>query len=369
MSGKNKDLIVKALLKFFTIVFSFLFVCSELGNAQNIEEKKLTEIHKWWLERYPTKPLKSPDEKKLSLIEVKGNRFINSKGDTILFRGLSIGDPDKLESEGHWNKDLFIKAKDLGTMLIRIPVHPVAWRGRTPKKYLKLLDQAAEWCTELGMYIDIDWHTIGNLQLGLFQDPMYETSEPETFNFWGIIAAHFAGNYTIAFYELFNEPTGYFGKLGPISWDFWKKTNEDLIQLIRAYDQETIPLVAGFDWAYDLTPLHIAPINAERIGYVTHPYPNKRSQPWVPKWEEDFGFAAEKYPVIATEIGFATRDSSVKNEYGKEIISYLEGKEISWLWWVFDPEWYPHMFESWDSFKLTESGEFYKMAAQGKVSK
>lgn len=83
-----------------------------------------------------------------------------------------------------------------------------------------------------------------------------------------------------------------------------KKINEDIIRLIRAYDKETIPLVAGFDWAYDLSHLHYDPINAEGIAYVTHPYPMRRQPPWEPKWEENFGFAADRYPVIATELGF-----------------------------------------------------------------
>jgi len=71
--------------------------------------------------------------------------------------------------------------------------------------------------------------------------------------------------------------------------------------LIRAYDTETIPLVAGLDWAYDLSPLRDDPINAQGIGYVTHLYANKRKQPWEPKWEENFSFVADKYPVVATE--------------------------------------------------------------------
>ena len=48
-----------------------------------------------------------PKAKLLSLIKVKGNKFINAKGDTVLFRGVSIADPDKIEHEGHWNKQLF----------------------------------------------------------------------------------------------------------------------------------------------------------------------------------------------------------------------------------------------------------------------
>jgi hypothetical protein len=322
--------------------------------------------HKWWEDRFPGQPLNSIDAKALPLISVRGNRFVNSKGDTVLFRGLSISDPDKIENQGHWGKDHFVKIKELGTMLIRIPVHPVSWRERTPVKYLKLLDQAVEWCTELGMYIIIDWHSIGNLKEGLFQDPMYVTSQDETFQFWRTIARHFAGNNTVAFYELFNEPTLYRGELGNCSWSDWKKINEDLIHLIRAYDKEKVPLVAGFDWAYDLTPLNQEPINAEGIGYVTHPYPGKRPPPYEPKWEQDFGFAAKTYPVIATELGFS-RSTKDNEAYGKAIINYLEGRGISWVWWVFDPEWGPNMFESWDNYKLTDGGKFYKEAAQGNV--
>jgi uncharacterized membrane protein len=55
-------------------------------------------------------------------------------------------------------------------------------------------------------------------------------------------------------------------------------------------------------------------------------------------------------------------------DYGKRIITYLEGKGISWTAWVFDPEWYPKMFESWDTYKLTECGEFFKQAMQSKLN-
>jgi endoglucanase len=346
---------------------SFLWI--RPGNAQM--EARAKGYHAWWNDQNIGRPLDSPNAKKLPLIQVRGNRFVNALGDTVLFRGLSISDPDKIEHEGHWGKAHFVKVKEMGTMLVRIPVHPLAWRERTPAKYLQLLDQAVEWCTELGMYVIIDWHSIGNLRMELFQDPMYNTTKTETFEFWRTIARHFKGNNTVAFYELFNEPTIYRGELGRMSWSEWKKINEDMISLVHAYDPETIPLVAGFDWAYDLTPLHIDPIEAEGIGYVTHPYPHKRSQPWVPKWEEDFGFAAGKYPIIATEIGFTMGKEGMADnrEYGKAIINYLEKKSISWVAWVFDPEWYPRMIESWDTYKLTESGEFFKDAMHGNVGK
>ena len=133
--------------------------------------------------------------------------------------------------------------------------------------------------------------------------------------------------------------------------------------------------MAGFDWAYDLTPLRLNPIAAEGVGYTTHPYGNKRPQPWESAWEEDFGFAAAKYPIIATEFGGFGRPPAggqspisaggSRNEaYGPAIFKYLEGKGISWTVWCFDPEWGPTLIRNWD-YELTPSGEFAKAAMHG----
>ena len=349
-------------MKVFFPILLIICLVNPAANAQNDVKSKEVKYH-WW--NQPANfnfPKVNPDLKKLPLISVEKNKFVNSTGDTILFRGVSIADPDKIEGQGQWKKELFEQLNDLGVNVVRLPIHPIAWRERTPEKYLDLLDQAVQWCTELGLYVDIDWHSIGNLKTGMFQDPSYDTSMPETFNFWRTIARHFKGNNTVAFYELFNEPTLYFNQLGRMTWDEWKKINEDMIAIVRAFDKETIPLVAGLDWAYDLTPLRINPIEAEDIAYVTHPYAHKRKPPWEPKWDEDFGFAASTYPIIATEFGFVYNPQNPNSGeiYGSKITSYLEGKGISWMAWVYDPEWQPKMLESWNGYKPSKFGEFIK---------
>lgn len=358
---------MKTVIRFVVMMFVASCLHPEVFAQQKATAKK---YHEWWNDPYPRRP-ENPLAKKLPLIQVKGNVFVNSSGDTVLFRGLSISDPDKIENQGHWNKRHFEKVKEMGAMLVRIPVHPIAWRERTPEKYLALLDQAVDWCAELGMYVIIDWHSIGNLKMELFQHPMYNTTHHETYEFWRTIAQHFSGNNTVAFYEIFNEPTLYNGQLGSMTWSEWRKINEDIIHLIRYSDKETIPLVAAFDWAYDLNPLREEPVNAEGIAYVSHPYPFKRSQPWEPKWEENFGFAASRYPVVATEIGFGfnEEEGDGADHYGSRIVKYLEGRGISWVAWVFDPEWEPRMFKSWETYELTGCGAFFKQALHGKVGK
>ncbi len=334
--------------------------------------------HAWWRDRTPGQRPYSKDAGKLPLISVQGNRFVDASGQPVLFRGLAISDPDKLEMQGHWNRDLFVKVQAMGAKLVRIPVHPVAWRERTPTEYLKLLDQAVGWCTDLNLYVMIDWHSIGNLETEVFQDPMYRTSRQETFEFWRVMARHYNGHHTVALFELFNEPTTYRDQLGPVAWADWKRTVESEITLIRAANPQVIPVVAGFDWAYDLTPLRLSPIAAERIAYADHPYANKRPPPWEPKWELDFGFAADKYPVIATEFGgFGWPPAGVAGTapteaqkrlaaYGPAIIKYLESRNISWTVWCFDPEWGPSLIKDWQ-YDLTPSGEFAKAALHGQI--
>jgi hypothetical protein len=243
----------------------------------------------------------------LTEVTVLGNKFMVD-GKPIVFRGLDASDPDKLERDGHWTREYFEAVKSWGANIVRFPVHPNAWRKRGKDTYIKLLDDGVKWATELGLYVNIDWHSIGNLRTEMYQSASYETTRKETFEFWRTMSGHYKGNTTVAFFELFNEPTVMNGQLGTCSWKEWKQLNEEMITIIRANGSKAIPLVAGFNWAYDLTPVAADPINAAGIAYVSHPYPMKREKPWESKWTADWGFVAKKYPVMLTEIGFCGAD-------------------------------------------------------------
>lgn len=70
-----------------------------------------------------------------------------------------------------------------------------------------------------------------------------------------------------------------------MSWEEWKVINEEIIQVIREIHPKSVIGVAVFNWAYDLTPVGDAPIDASAIVYISHPYPEKRDAPWQEKWE------------------------------------------------------------------------------------
>ena len=141
--------------------------------------------------------------------------------------------------------------------------------------------------------------------------------------------------------------------------------------MIYANDDSVIPLVAGFDWGYDLRYLREEPIQMPGVAYVTHPYPQKnmdawRAQDWEAHWQEVWGFVAERYPVIATEFGFmeptdrGAHIPCIADEvYGEALIAFMEERGISWTPWVFDYRWTPSLLTD-DKFTPSRQGRFFQ---------
>ncbi len=67
-------------------------------------------------------------------------KAIELKADAIIVPGVSISDPDKIAGQRQWKKELFEQIEEMGANIFRIPVHLIAWRGRTLTAYLELLD-------------------------------------------------------------------------------------------------------------------------------------------------------------------------------------------------------------------------------------
>lgn len=343
-----------------------------LISMQGLAAQSSSDKESWWNSPYPVPFDSSQLSNKMDFISVKGNSLVDESGKAFIFRGVNIADPDKLLREGQWSSRIFKEVKAWGANIVRLPIHPVSWQGHGKDEYFKLIDQAIIWANELEMYIIIDWHSIGYLPVELFQHPMYDTTMKETRTFWKDVAFRYAGVSTVAVYELFNEPTDQGGRAGNANWLEWKAFNEELIDIIYSHDKNIIPLVAGFNWAYDLRPIQRNPVSRPGIAYTAHPYPQKAKPEVKSKenffklWEDVWGFAAKDYPIIATELGWVKADGKgahipVINDgsYGPQIIEYMNERNISWVAWVFDPDWSPTMISDWD-FTPTQQGTFFK---------
>ena len=302
----------------------------------------------------------------MSKISVDGNRFVNEEGETVVFRGVSASDPYSLEERGLWGRAYFEEIRKWNANVVRIPVHPANWREKGDDAFLAMLDQAVQWSAELGMYVIIDWHSIGNPLTDVYHRKDYITDRGETMSFWYAVAQRYRDNNAVACYELWNEPTNRDGRMGPLPWSEYKAYMEEIISLIRHNDPTAIPLVAGFSFGYDLTSVRNDPIDFEGVAYCSHPYPQKREAPWEGQWQTDWGFVAEDYPMICTEFGFMDADGPgahrpvIADEvYGEAIIKFFEERGISWTAWVFDARWSPQLLDDWD-YTPSRQGRFFK---------
>lgn len=345
----------------------FLFAFLTFSCANLLADDAWENTSGWWNATDIPAFDKNKVAQQLPLIKVQGNKFVDAKGKVMVFRGVNIADPDKIVKDKRFTKQHFEVIKAWGANVVRVPVHPSAWRKQGKKAYLALLDQTVIWANELGMYVIIDWHSIGNLKSQMFQNNSYYTDKGETNDFWRTVSERYAGVNAVAFYEIFNEPTVFGGRLGMVSWAEWKAINEEIITVIQAHNPNAISLVAGFNWAYDLTPVASAPIERDNVAYVSHPYPQKVGAPYEKHWERDFGFVADKYPVFATEIGYQLATDKGAHipviddgKYGKRITDYFASKGISWVAWVFDPQWSPQLIKDYDTYEPTMQGKHFR---------
>lgn len=287
-------------------------------------------------------------------ISVEGNHFVRPNGETLVFRGLALADPAHLQNRGEWNEAYFKHAAQWNANLVRIPVAPERWRRLGKEAYLKLLDDGIAWAASNQLYVVIDWHSIGNLEDEKFHRGEGVTTLEETLDFWITIAQRYAGNNTVAFYEVFNEPTDFEGRLGTLSWDNWRIIMKAVVGEIRRYDPETIPVLSGLAWAYDLTNVREKPFDVEGIAYSVHLYPQKSKEPWEKNWEKTWGFVADTYPMIALEVGYMQADdtgahkpciTTDKSHFGERAMTYFNKKGISWTAWCFYSTWYPTLVD------------------------
>lgn len=307
-------------------------------------------------------------------VSVVGNKFVTAEGDTITFRGLCLADPVKLVAhDSMWNDRLFAEAEDWGANIVRFAVHPENINRMGWDATFEAIDKGIEWAKAHHLYVIMDWHSIGNLKDEKFFKPMYVTTKEETFKFWHAVAERYKDEPTVALYEVFNEPTTTADvDLGDCTWPEWKALQEQIIDTIRTYNPEAICLCAGFNWAYDLTPVATDPIARENVAYVSHPYPMKREQPWEEQWEKDFGFVADTYPVVCTEMGYCLENEPgahipvmATDEYGERITKYFEKRGINFTIWCFDKDYAPTLFTDWENFTPTTQGRFFKNYLQG----
>ena len=371
-------------------------------------------------------PTIEPDRKLPGIFPEKffvvGNKIIDENGGEAILRGLTPIDPVTLANDANdrfipFDEELFRKMSEWGAEIIRLPISPYNWRKYGKEKVFSVIDQSIAWSAKYGMYVYIDFHGIGFPPTEEYNDEWTKTTKREMINFWDEISKYYKDNNHVVFYELFNEPT-FSGKFPPSEesldkdWALWKGFVEEVVDVIRKNDPDSIIIVGGLHWATDASFVINKPIERDNIVYAVHPYPGTLFYPRT--WDETYGEIQEIYPVYVTEFGYslvawmkqievqqqirefvpsidAYRQEAEANYENKEYVqelwdqmeaeiygneqarkyieqleedyettikAYLDGRNIGWTAWSFSERYNTQLLENRD-YTPTHSGRFF----------
>ena len=156
-------------------------------------------------------------------VKVQGNKFVGPDG-------------NELVRDGQWNERYFAEAAAWGANVVRFAVHPANLNAMGWEETFNAMDQGIAWAKQHGLYVIMDWHSIGNLKDERYTSPMYNTTKAETFKFWRTVARRYKDEPAVALYELFNEPTVTAPEVGDCTWTEWRDLQEQIIDTVRTYN-------------------------------------------------------------------------------------------------------------------------------------
>ncbi|MBN1576167.1 MAG: cellulase family glycosylhydrolase [Chitinispirillaceae bacterium] len=303
-------------------------------------------------------------------VQVNGNVFTDTSGNTLILKGLGLGDPYMVMQHNRWNEEYFRSAASWGARILRIPIHPWTYRLLGDTSVFSIIDDAVVWAKKYKLYLIIDWHGDGNPVQGIYLSDYHSTTLNETTGFWAKAAERYKNETCIPFYDIFNEVDAIAWEEGSITWAQWKVMADEIIDTIYAHNTKAIPLVGGLEFSYDLQDAMDDPLKNTGYAFSVHPYPGRAGPPYEQNWDRDFGFCAATHPMMLTEFGFDPDDTICPSiyvadtVYGNAILSYADTYGMSWTAFVFflDPYWPMPLFSDWDSLTPTVSGTLFRNA-------
>lgn len=210
-----------------------------------------------------------------------------------------------------------------GAVVVRLPLAQDLYLDSAA--YRDDVDRVVSSCRRLGLYLILEDHGYSDrLNIG--------RPDARTADLWQALAGRYGGD-THVLFDLLNEPHD-------IDWPTWRAAAEDLLRVVRgAGAQETLVLLGGVDWAYDLSALTRPEARITGLGpviYATHPYPFKGDPPHRSReWDRFFGEPSRHVPVILGEYGVAemAADAAMARAWMAELHEYVDRLGLSALAW------------------------------------
>ncbi|MCM1307505.1 MAG: cellulase family glycosylhydrolase [Butyrivibrio sp.] len=192
-------------------------------------------------------------------LSLKGTDLVDKNGKKFQLKGVSTHGIQWFPQ--YVNKDAIKTLRDnWGANVFRIAMytHENGYCSGGNKTELEaLVSKGVEACTELGMYVIIDWHVLNE------RDPNVYKSD--ALLFFDRMSKKYKNNVNVI-YEICNEPNG-------PSWADVKKYADDVIAVIRKNDPDAIIIVGTPTWSQDVDQVAANPVaQPKNVMYALHFY-------------------------------------------------------------------------------------------------
>lgn len=192
-------------------------------------------------------------------LSVNGVNLVDSKGQKFQLKGVSTHGLQWFPQ--YVNKDTFKDLRDnWGANVIRLAMYSAegGYCNGNTVEFDKIIDRGVQACSELGMYVIIDWH--------ILSDSNPNTNKEQAKQFFAKMSKRYA-DYSNVIYEICNEPNG------GVSWSEIKKYADEVIPVIRQYSKDAIIICGTPTWSQDVDQVASNPLqNGHNVMYAVHFY-------------------------------------------------------------------------------------------------
>lgn len=254
-------------------------------------------------------------------LSVKGANLTDANNQIFQMKGVSTHGLSWFPQ--YVNEEAFRQLRDEWNVnVIRLAMYTSEYNGycvgdENNREGLKnLIDNGVRYCTNLGMYVIIDWHILSDANPNIYKS--------EAITFFDEMSRKYAGQSNVIF-EICNEPNGGTG------WNEIKSYAVDVIRTIRN-NSDAIIIVGTPTWSQDVDIAADSPIEGDNIMYALHFYADTHRD----NIRSKLATAVNKgLPVIVSEFGIcdASGNGGINAAEGDKWINTLNGYNISYIIW------------------------------------
>lgn len=303
--------------------------------------------------REPVQVTPAKTENIVGKLYLDGTHLTDENGEPVQLQGISLHGIAWFPQ--YVSKETFETLRDeWGVNLIRIPVYTAEYggycSGGDQQELKRLVDEGVKACSELGLYVIIDWHILSD------NDPTL--NEEEAVRFFDEMSQKYR-DFDNVIFEICNEPQN-------SPWDtVIRPYAERVLKVIRDNGSDALVIVGTNTWSQDIQEVVNAKIDDDRVMYAMHFYVSTHKDELRERLQNAYESGV---PVFVSECGIseASGSGSIDYDSADAWFSLLYQDQIPFAVWnlsnkdetsaLISPE--CEKISGWSEDELSESGKW-----------